>query len=252
MANIANRVIRDSTASERQRPLTVECGNGIAHEVQYGLHHLVSIKVYCRQARVVVAANRDISLVLCFYYSDYVLEQFVNIQRLLVGRAAGSEQCVDERRESVCFTDDYIGVFAKFGVIQLSLEELCCTANSAQGVFDLMRKLANHLATGAVLNQQRVLAAYLRAPCNVGDFDEQTRIICRDRRDAAIDSAFVIVRLGWREAHFVCVMIAGFDNATKDVTQLGLVVDELQQGLSSRALNADAKNVFGGWIQADD
>jgi hypothetical protein len=47
-------------------------------------------------------------------------------------------------------------------------------------------------------------------------------------------------------------VIAGCQDAGKDVAHLGFVVDELEQGLSARATLADAKNILGGWIQARD
>ena len=115
-----------------------------------------------------------------------------------------------------------------------------------------MRQLTNHLPACAMLNQQCVLATYFGAPRNVCHFNEQRRITTFNRRDAAIDDAFFGVHFGSTKAHFICVVVAGFDDATKDVAQFGLIVDELQQGFALRALNADAQNVFGGRIQADD
>jgi len=60
------------------------------------------------------------------------------------------------------------------------------------------------------------------------------------------------VYFGSTKVHFICVVVSGFNNATKNVSQLRLIVDELQQRLATCALNANAKNVFGGRVQADD
>ncbi len=96
----------------------------------------------------------------------------MHVDGLLVWWPAGTKQCIDETRKPVRFADHDIGVFAEFVLIQLPLEQLCRPANAAQRVFDLVRKLPDHLPPGAVLNQQRVLAADLRAPGYVRQLDE--------------------------------------------------------------------------------
>lgn len=60
------------------------------------------------------------------------------------------------------------------------------------------------------------------------------------------------MNFGWRQLHFVGVVIAGFDDAREDVPQLGFVADELQQGFIASTRFTDAKYVFGGRIEAND
>ena len=79
---------------------------------------------------------------------------------------------------------------------QLPFEQLRGAANPAQRVLDLVCELANHLPAGAVLNQQRVLAADLGAPRHVGDLHQQAGVVRgyrHDRRHAAIDDTFFVV-----------------------------------------------------------
>ena len=47
-------------------------------------------------------------------------------------------------------------------------------------------------------------------------------------------------------------MIAGLQDTRQDVVQFGFVVDELHQRSAAGATFTDAKNVFGGRVQADD
>lgn len=54
------------------------------------------------------------------------------------------------------------------------------------------------------------------------------------------------------EPHFVCVVVARFDDATQYVAQLGFIVDKPQQRLALRALHANAKDVLRGRIEVDD
>jgi len=115
-----------------------------------------------------------------------------------------------------------------------------------------MRQLSNHLATCTMLNQQCILAAYSCAPRDIRHFNKQRSVATLDRRYATVNDAFFSVHLSSTEAHFVCIVIACFDDATEDVAQLGFIVDKLQQGFALRTLNADTKNVFGGRVQADD
>lgn len=47
-------------------------------------------------------------------------------------------------------------------------------------------------------------------------------------------------------------MVTARGNARQDIAHLGLVVDQLQQRLTVRALLADTKDVFGGRVQRND
>ena len=58
--------------------------------------------------------------------------------------------------------------------------------------------------------------------------------------------------LAWPKSHLVRVEISRFDDAAENIPQLWLIVNEAQQGLTSSALHANAKDVFGGWIEVDN
>ena len=115
-----------------------------------------------------------------------------------------------------------------------------------------MSELSNHLAARAMLNQQGILAADLRASCHVGDFNQQAGLVDKERRNAAVHRPFGVMHLGWCEAHFVCVMIPGREHPGKDVSHFRFVVDKLEQRLAARAPLADAEDVFCRRIQSDD
>ncbi len=46
----------------------------------------------------------------------------------------------------------------------------------------------------------------------------------------------------------VSVVIAGCNNPRQDISHLRLIVDQLQQRFTVRAVLADAENVFGGGV----
>lgn len=60
------------------------------------------------------------------------------------------------------------------------------------------------------------------------------------------------MHLGRRKLHFVRIVCASRHHTTENVTHFRLIVDEPQQRFSIRAFLADAENIFGGRIQADD
>ena len=61
----------------------------------------------------------------------------MNIDRLLVGRSARSEQRIDECRESISFADDDVRVLAQLILVELTLEQLRGAADAAERVLDL-------------------------------------------------------------------------------------------------------------------
>ena len=189
---------------------------------------------------------------LCVDQAHHVFEQLVDINGLLVRHAARAEQGIDETGEAVGLADDDVGVFALFVVIELALEQLRGAANPAQRVLDLVGQLPNHLSPGAVLDQQRIFAADLRAASDVRDFDKQGSRRNGNRRDTAIDDPLFIVNLGRREAQLVRVLVAGGGDAAENLLHFRLVIHEAQQGLASRARTADAEYVFSGRVQVDD
>jgi hypothetical protein len=115
-----------------------------------------------------------------------------------------------------------------------------------------VRELPNHLPPGAVLYQQRIFAADLVASRHVGHLDDQRSACDFDWRDAAIDDTFIRVHLGRAQAQLVGVIVTRLQHAPENVAHLGLVVDQPQQGLAARALQADAEDVLGRGIEIDD
>ena len=95
MARVADCEIGNSASSQGERSMTVQGSCRVAHEVEERLHNLVAIKGDGWQARIVLAANRNVALIFCLYESDNVLEQLMNVDRLLIRRSAGTEQCID-------------------------------------------------------------------------------------------------------------------------------------------------------------
>lgn len=85
-----------------------------------------------------------------------------------------------------------------------------------------------------MLNQQRVFTSNLIAPGYVCYFYQEGCAATVYRRDPTVDDAFAGMHLGWSEAQFVGVVIAGFDRAAQDIAQLGLIVNQLQKRFSAR------------------
>ena len=54
------------------------------------------------------------------------------------------------------------------------------------------------------------------------------------------------------EVQFVGVVITGRDDARQDILQLRVIVEQAQQGFAARAMVADAENVLGSRVQAQD
>ena len=52
--------------------------------------------------------------------------------------------------------------------------------------------------------------------------------------------------------HFVRVVISGYDDAAEYFPQLGLVVNESQQGLAARSRTTDAEDVFCCGVDVDN
>ena len=103
-----------------------------------------------------------------------------------------------------------------------------------------------------MLYQQRILTTDPRPSCNVRHFDKQCSIANIKWRNATINNALFRVYLRRAESHLVRVVVARFQDTTKDVSQLWFVIDQLQQGLTFGSLCAYTEDVFGGRIEACD
>jgi hypothetical protein len=114
-----------------------------------------------------------------------------------------------------------------------------------------VRKLANHLAPGSVLDKKRVLAADPGAARDIGNFDDQGGAFHVDGRNPAVDDAFVGMDLGRAKPHLVGVVVPGLQNPGQDVPHLGFVVDQPQQRPAARTLQADAEDVFRSRVKVD-
>lgn len=252
--HVADGKVHQSPASQRNLSVPIEGRRSILHEVQKRLHHLVAVEVDQRQAHIVIATEANVFADIRLNQTHDVLEQLVHIQRLLVRRASGAKQSIDECRQPVRFADDDIGVFPEFVAVELPRQQLRGAAQAAQRVLDFVRKLPNHLAAGAMLNDQRVLPAYFRAPRYVIHFDEQ-RILepgrCH-RRNAAIDDTILGVCLVPAETKFIGMWHAGYQRAHQHIAHFRVIIDERQQRMADSAGKTDSQQVLRGRIEFDD
>jgi hypothetical protein len=113
-------------------------------------------------------------------------------------------------------------------------------------------ELPDHLAPGAVLDQQGILAADPGSAGYVCELDEQFRRPPLQQRDATVHYAIFGIDLGRTQAQHVGVVVARLNHATQQVPKLRVVVEQAQQRPSAGAGLADSKDVLGGGIQADD
>lgn len=60
------------------------------------------------------------------------------------------------------------------------------------------------------------------------------------------------MHLGRRKSHFVRIVRSGCHHTTENVAHFRLIIDESQQGFSVGSFLADAENIFGGRVQADN
>lgn len=176
----------------------------------------------------------------------------MNINRLLVGWATRAQQRIDQASQSIGFADDDIGVFAKLGVIELALQQLRRAADTTKRILYLVRKLANHLPTRAVLYQQRVLTTNTRSARYIGYFNQQGRVGKINRRYTAVNNTLFRVYFGRTETHFIGIMIARPADTTQDILQFGFIINQAQQRFAARASGADTENIFRRGIQSDD
>jgi len=169
----------------------------------------------------------------------------------LLGGPTGTEERIDQGRQSVGLTDNDACVLPQLLLAKLALKQLSRTAYAAERVLDFVRKLPDHLAAGAVLNEQRVFPAYLSASGDVSHFDQQSRTAQSEGRNPAIDNPFLVMSRGRCQAHFVGVASVTCGNPRQDFAHFRLVVDQLQQGFTLCAAFADTEDIFGRRIHAD-
>ena len=94
-------------------------------------------------------------------------------------RAAGAQDAVDERRESVRFVDDHARVRLLLGVRQLSLEQLRRAAQSAERILHFVRELANDAARQPLLRDERGFAAHAAVALRVEQLEHERSARCR-------------------------------------------------------------------------
>ena len=122
MSYVADREVRYGAAAQREGAMAIQRRDRITHKVQECLDHLVPVKIDQRQPRIVIAVHGQLFLILCLDNAHDVFEQFVNVGWLLVGRAARSEQRIDECGQPVGFADDDVRVFSSARVVELPLQ----------------------------------------------------------------------------------------------------------------------------------
>ena len=112
--DVADGEIQNGASSQDQVTVTVQRDQRVANKVEQRLHHLVAIQLDVRQTRVVIALDVNALTGFRFDQANHILDQLVDVLRLLVWRAAGTEQRVDEPGKAVGFADDHVGVFTQF------------------------------------------------------------------------------------------------------------------------------------------
>ena len=155
----------------------------------------------------------------------------MHVDRLFLRRAAWPEQRVDQPGQPVGLADDDVGVLSQLVADQLPVEQLRGAAQAAERILDLVGELANHLPSGTVLDEQRILAIDARPPGDVVQFDENPGFFgfCLDLRDAGLDCALFRVDLGPAEPHLAGVSHTGFTGAAQYIEKLRIVAGQLEQ-----------------------
>jgi hypothetical protein len=95
------------------------------------------------------------------------------------------EQPVDQRLQAVGLADDHLRVFDQGRPVELALEKLRGTANSAQRILDFVRKATNQFAIRLLLLEEALLARDLELLIDVAKLEQQRRRIALDDRDGA-------------------------------------------------------------------
>ena len=114
-----------------------------------------------------------------------------------------------------------------------------------------MCELANHLPSGAVLDQQRILTTDSRTTRDIGHLDEQTAARIH-RGYPTVNEPLIRLHFRWRQAHFVGKGRATVTDPVENFLELGVVTNQLQERLMLCALLANAEEVFCCRVQAFD
>jgi hypothetical protein len=128
---------------------------GVARNVQNGLDQLLAIADQFRQAGVVVAATISVCRKLRGQQAAHAFENLVDVDRARLHRPMRRKQALHQVLQAVGFLDDDLGVFAQAGIVEFVLEQLRRTANAAQRILDFVRQVADQLAVGLLLLEQR-------------------------------------------------------------------------------------------------
>ena len=78
----------------------------------------------------------------------------MNVDRFFARRVPRTEQCIDQRHQSIRFADDDGRVFAHRRIVELAREQLRGATQTTERIFDFVRELTNHQAAAADLRQQ--------------------------------------------------------------------------------------------------
>jgi hypothetical protein len=108
-----------------------------------------------------------------------------------------------------------------------------------------MRELANHLPTGAVLNQECVFPVDTLTASDVGHFDEQClRTADGQRRYATLHGARAALSFVGRERCLADIGDAAGQRVFQDLGEGAIVVDNLEKRLAVCSQSRNAKQVF--------
>jgi hypothetical protein len=109
------RVIRGASSEDEPRRghlAARESLDGVAAQIQHGLNDVVRIHGERRQAWVVIAIDGDTFGCFAAQQMKNALQELVNVDQLLRGRAPRAEHGVEQIGETVGLADDDARIFA--------------------------------------------------------------------------------------------------------------------------------------------
>src|SRR6185312_9366899 len=246
--------VRERTRSQGDPPALADRLQRVARDVEQRLYELIAIEERARQARVVVALDRNGGR--CFGPEQpmHVLADFVHVDQRALLRPGRTVHRIDERGQPVRFIDDYPRVFLELIARELTIEQLRRTAQAAERISDLVRELAKHHAAAVEARDQVRLARDALPLRRIGELDEQVRAGCAagERRDGHIDGP----RLARRRLRVhgelaVREPLARFERALQQGGEAVRVVEAIGEWAAARLIETEREQVLGGDIRID-
>ncbi len=254
IASAADAGVRERARAQHDASPLAHGLDRIAPEIEQRLDDLVAIQPQARQARIVIALDRDACGRFRGQQVTDVLHQLVDIDGLLPRRLAGAEQRVDERRQPIGFGDDHRRVFVQAWIPELALEQLRRPAQATERILDLVCKLPNHRATAAELRQQRVLAQDSLVLGDVGNLDDDPAREARrlERRDRQVDEARRRGRATLERELAPRVLCARASRTSDHRLEFGVSLEHLADRSASRVVAADGEQILGRLVKVQD